>query len=203
MRKPLWFTVGLVFVVVMVLVGYTLCMSGRPAGEAPPVAGLLAAEPADQMEPARPGTSETIVLLHTNDFHGAVQPVARSDGSGESGGLVNLVSLIDQVRAENPGRTLLLDAGDTFQGTYLSNSTQGEVVMAAMNAAGYDAWALGNHEFDWGQEPLRARITQADFPALAANIIDASTGEVWDAVDHYTIVEVGQARVAILGSGLP
>ncbi len=114
-----------------------------------------------------------------------------------------MVSLIDQLRAEHPGRTLLLDAGDTFQGTYVSNSTQGELVMAAMNIAGYDAWTLGNHEFDWGQEILKARIAQAGFPALAANILDATNGEPWDVVRPYTISEVGKIKVAILGLTYP
>ena len=166
----------------------------RPVtGEAPPSSDS-AGEP-----------TETIVILHTNDFHGAVEP-EESQGSGgtsEEGGLVNMVSLIDQLRDEHPGRTLLLDAGDTFQGTYVSNSTEGELVMAAMNLAGYDAWTLGNHEFDWGQEPLKARIAQAGFPALAANILDEASGEPWDAVQPYAIVKVGRIRVGILGLTYP
>lgn len=156
--------------------------------------------------PAEPASStETILILHTNDFHGAVEPETfqGSGGTGEQGGLVNLVSLIDQLRAEHAGPTLLLDAGDTFQGTYVSNSTQGQVVMAAMNIAGYDAWTLGNHEFDWGQEVLRSRIAQADCPVLAANLLDAKTGEIWDPVQPYTIVQAGRARVGVLGLTYP
>lgn len=156
--------------------------------------------------PAEPASStETILILHTNDFHGAVEPETfqGSGGTGEQGGLVNLVSLIDQRRAEHAGPTLLLDAGDTFQGTYVSNSTQGQVVMAAMNIAGYDAWTLGNHEFDWGQEVLRSRIAQADCPVLAANLLDAKTGEIWDPVQPYTIIQAGRARVGILGLTYP
>jgi 2',3'-cyclic-nucleotide 2'-phosphodiesterase (5'-nucleotidase family) len=147
------------------------------------------------------GGTERIVLLYTNDMHGQVEPL--SGGAGQSGGLVNLVSLIDQVRAQDPDHTLLLDAGDTFQGTYVSNSTQGEVVVEAMNLAGYEAWTLGNHEFDFGQETLRARITQARFPALAANLYDASTGRLWDAVTPYAILQAGTARVAVVGLSYP
>jgi len=149
--------------------------------------------------------TETIVILHTNDFHGAVEAeeIQGSGGSLEQGGLVNLVSLIDQLRDEHPGPTLVMDAGDAFQGSYVSNSTQGELVMAAMNVAGYDAWTLGNHEFDWGQEPLRARIAQADFPALAANICDEATGELWDMVQPYAIIELGRIKAGILGLTYP
>lgn len=165
-----------------------------------------ASTPADAPAPVTEGDpTETIVILHTNDFHGAVEPeeIQGSGGTSEKGGLVNLISLIDQLRAEYPDRTLLLDAGDTFQGTYVSNSTEGKTVMAAMNIAGYDAWTLGNHEFDWGQESLQARIDQAEFPALAANILDAASGETWDAVQPYTIAQVGRIRVGILGLTYP
>ena len=171
--------------------------SGSPtAGGPTPAARETAAAPI-----APTASTETIVILHTNDFHGAVEPAVQ--GSTQSGGLANLAGLIDQVRAENPGRTLLLDAGDTFQGTYVSNSTQGEVVMDAMNALGYDAWTLGNHEFDWGQEVLQTRMAQAQFPALAANLLDESTGEVWEGIEPFVIVEAGAARVAILGLTYP
>jgi 5'-nucleotidase/UDP-sugar diphosphatase len=164
--------------------------AAEPAGDAV-ATGPVATGPVD--------STEAIVILHTNDIHGAVEP----DETRGTGGLVNLVSLIDQLRAEDPDHTLLLDAGDSFQGTYVSNSTQGEVVMAALNVAGYDAWALGNHEFDWGQEVLRARIAQAEFPGLAANLLDEASGEVWDAVEPYTVVQVGRVKVAILGLTYP
>lgn len=180
--------VGLLALVVAAA-GYLLLTSTNRTG----------GEPTALTIPAEPGNSlERIVILHTNDFHGAIEPEGEGDGK-ESGGLVNLVSLIDQVRAEDPVHTLLLDAGDTLQGTYVSNSTQGEVVVAAMNLAGYDAWTPGNHEFDWGQETLRKRIEQVQFPALAANLLDVETGETWDAVEPYAIVPVGRARVAVLG----
>lgn len=143
-------------------------------------------------------SSETITILHTSGFHGAVVPEVETSGR-ESGGLVNLASLINHLRAQDPEHTLVLDAGDAFQGTYVSNSTYGEVVMAAMNAVPYDAWTLGNHEFDWGQEALMARITQASFPTVAANLLDAATGRPWNALQPYIIRQVGQARVAILG----
>jgi 5'-nucleotidase/UDP-sugar diphosphatase len=167
-----------------------------PAGRPTTAAGETAAA---SIAPA--ASTETVVILHTNDFHGAVEPAVQ--GSTQSGGLVNLAGLIDQVRAENPDHTLVLDAGDIFQGTYVSNSTQGEVVMAAMNTVGYDAWTLGNHEFDWGQEVLRARIAQAEFPALAANLLDESSGEIWDGVKPFVILRAGAARVAVLGLTYP
>jgi 2',3'-cyclic-nucleotide 2'-phosphodiesterase (5'-nucleotidase family) len=219
MRKFGWLTLAILLVVAVAAVGYALLswdIEAPPDGGPTAVAGGAAAtatEPAAiestatepvAKQPAEeaPTGTETITILHTNDFHGAIEPKEES-GGGETGGLVNLVSLIDQLRAEDPDRTLLVDSGDTFQGTYVSNSTQGEVVMAAMNVAGYDAWTLGNHEFDWGREPLRARVAQASFPVVVANLLDGDTGEVWAHVEPYTVVEVGRAKVAILGLTYP
>jgi 5'-nucleotidase/UDP-sugar diphosphatase len=199
MRKAGWLALALMVAAAVVLAGYGLFAVATSIGVRPD-ATLPAAK--DGGPPLAAEPTERIVILHTNDFHGAIEP--REDGAGgQTGGLINLVSLIDQLRAEDPDHTLLLDAGDTFQGTYVSNSTRGEVVMAAMNVAGYDAWTLGNHEFDWGQEVLRARIDQARFPALAANLLDADSGQAWDGVEPYVILQVGRARVAVLGLTYP
>lgn len=198
---------------VVLLLAVTLSLSGGcawpsfPTFPANPTDTPLPAvsDPVTQPPPTAHavGGQETIVILHTNDFHGAIEPRLSSNGKQEYGGLVNLVSLIDKIRAEDPERTLVLDAGDSFQGTYVSNSTEGQVVMEAMNLAGYDAWSLGNHEFDWGQQVLKARIEQATFPVLAANVVDAKTGKVWAPVKPYVVVNVGRVRVAILGLGYP
>jgi 5'-nucleotidase/UDP-sugar diphosphatase len=223
MKKLSWLAISIVLLAAVVVVGYVLVSSlntavdGEPtvvavetstAGTVPATVEDVPVTPSGATAAAGdghvpPAATATIILLHTNDFHGAIEPEVSSSGEKEFGGLVNLVSLIDQLRAEDPEHTLLLDAGDSFQGTFLSNSTYGQVVMAAMNVADYDAWTLGNHEFDWGQDVVRARIAEAEFPALAANVLDAKTGEVWAAVQPYTIVNVGQARVAILGLSYP
>jgi len=207
MKRLNWRVVVLALVGVAAMVaGAWLLLSGRPAGElgntATPTAAT-ASPPLDAAPTDRPAATATIVLLFTNDLHGAVEPKVAANGKRETGGLVNLVSRIDQLRAEDPEHTLLLDAGDVFQGSFVSNSSQGELVMAAMNLAGYDAWALGNHEFDWGQELLQARIAQANFPTLAANVLSTADGRVWQAVQPYTIIPVGEAQVAILGLAYP
>jgi len=163
-----------------------------PAG---PVTGVVPAPPTTAAPAA--GSTERIVLLYTNDVHGQVEPV-----SGRSGGLVNLVSLIENTREEDPERTIVLDAGDAIQGTYVSNSGQGEVMIEAMNLAGYDAWTLGNHEFDFGQDALLARIAEANFPTLAANLYDKATGLPWNVLP-YTVVPAGAARVAVIGLAYP
>ena len=100
-----------------------------------------------------------LVILHTNDIYGQILP---RDGIG---GMVELATLVRRADAD-----LILDGGDMFTGTMLADEFQGRLVIEIMNAIGYDAAALGNHEFDYGLEALEARVREADFPILSANV---------------------------------
>jgi 5'-nucleotidase len=191
MKRPLLW----LFLLVLLL---PLAACSLPAGGVPPSDPISAVVPAPPTTAApAAGSTERIVLLYTNDVHGQVEPV-----SGRSGGLVNLVSLIDRVRAQDPERTIVLDAGDALQGTYVSNSGQGAIMIEAMNLAGYDAWTLGNHEFDFGQDALLSRIAEANFPTVAANLYDEATGRPWNVLP-YTVLQAGTARVAVIGLAYP
>ncbi len=198
MIRTRWLGIALVLLAVVLAGGYALL---RPDAGPEAPAGAVTQEPAA----APTASTETIILLHTNDFHGAIAPQQGTTGSNasESGGLINLASLVYAERARDPDRTVVLDAGDSFQGTFVSNSTQGALVMAAMNLMAYDAWTLGNHEFDWGQDVLRTRISQAEFPVLAANVLDSASGQQWDPTVPFTIVQAGRLRVGILGLTYP
>jgi 2',3'-cyclic-nucleotide 2'-phosphodiesterase (5'-nucleotidase family) len=142
------------------------------------------------------GGRATFTLLHLNDLHGALYPRTGQDRA--LGGAANLVGLIERTRSHAPGSTLLLDAGDTFQGTYISNSNHGTAMVEVMNFAGVNAMVLGNHEFDWGLDVLRARIAQAQFPCLAANL-ESAPGIRLEDIAPYVILDVGESRVGILG----
>ncbi len=149
-----------------------------------------------------PSTPVQITILHINDLHGAL--LAQSQGDSKLGGVANLVGLADQIRASAPGPVLLLDAGDAFQGTYVSNSNRGQAVIEVLNVAGVDALALGNHEFDWGLDVLGARIKQAQFPFLAANL-EAEPGHKLETLLPgllpYTVVDVEDAPGGPLSGG--
>ncbi len=137
------------------------------------------------------------------------------DGSSvDEGGLALYASVLKQLRAETGGQLLVLDAGDVFQGTLVSNLSEGAVMVDAFNALGVDAVAVGNHEFDYGpvgpaavptapgDDPvgaLKARIAQARFPFLAANIVEASTGAPPDWLRGTAMRDVGGIRVGIIG----
>ncbi|MGW1556127.1 bifunctional metallophosphatase/5'-nucleotidase [Streptomyces sp. NPDC002144] len=148
-----------------------------------------AAEAAQKPAPRR----YSLTVMGTTDLHGHVfnwdyfKDAEYSDKAGNAQGLARVSTLVNQVRAEK-GRcnTLLLDAGDTIQGTPLTyyyakvdpiTAKGGPVhpMAQAMNAIGYDAAALGNHEFNYGLETLRAFEKQLRFPLLGANALDART----------------------------
>ena len=132
--------------------------------------------------PARVGTAQVeaaehplrLTILHTNDLHGQVLP------QGKRGGLVALGRRIRQARDEARlagDAVLLLDAGDLFKGTPEGDFTNGQVVVAWMNRLGYDAAAVGNHEFDHGIEVVQELARAAEFPFLAANLREEASGE--------------------------
>lgn len=112
-----------------------------------------------------------IRVLETTDFHGAILPGARDRRTDRAvGGSAVLAAWIEKLRAENPEGTVLLDGGDCFQGTMISNLQFGRPVVEQMNALGYTAFAVGNHEFDWSADTLVRRVREMTFAALAANM---------------------------------
>lgn len=129
---------------------------------------LLAACAHAQEAPEAPEGALALTILHTNDVHGQVL-----ESSRRTGGLVALGRAIRQERdraRERGDAVLLLDAGDIFKGTPEGDLTDGEVVVAWMNHLGYDALAVGNHEFDHGVDVVARLAGSARFPFLGANI---------------------------------
>jgi 5'-nucleotidase len=138
-------------------------------------------------------------IISTNDFHGALE--ARLDGTnGLRGGAAQVATVIRRAQAECAPRcaTLLLDGGDEFQGTPASNLSFGRPVVEIFNSLGYAAAALGNHDFDWGQDSLRARMRQAHYAILSANArTDDGRDVAWIRAD--TLVERDGVRIGIVG----
>ncbi|MGW1325848.1 bifunctional metallophosphatase/5'-nucleotidase [Streptomyces antibioticus] len=156
-------------------------------------AGAPAAHAVQAGRPAQKQKRYALTVMGTTDLHGHVfnwdyfKNAEYQDAAGNAQGLARISTLVNRVRAEK-GRcnTLLLDAGDTIQGTPLTyyyakvdpiTAKGGPVhpMAQAMNAIGYDAVALGNHEFNYGIETLRAFERQCRFPLLGANAVDAKT----------------------------
>lgn len=154
---------------------------------------------------AGPLAADRIQILHTNDIHGRMEAetVRVGNNSFQKGGVAQLAGLTAQFRARAPDRTLLLDAGDAWQGAFVSNENRGAALVQVMDRMGYDAQALGNHDFDWGQDVLRARAGEATFPFLAANVVDETTGLVVPFAKPYIVKDLRLARVAVIGIANP
>lgn len=105
-----------------------------------------------------------------------VEILSLSDLHGRVAALPRIAAAIAPVRARGP--SLLLDAGDSAQGTIEASLSRGDAVVAGLTALGVDAAALGNHDLDFGQEAARRRIAAAPYPTLAANLRDAGTGRM-------------------------
>ena len=112
---------------------------------------------------AREAGSGELILLHTNDHHGAVL------SSNGRGGLAERAAYVKAVRAMNP-QVLLLDAGDINTGSAISNMFSAEIDLLAYNMMAYDAVTFGNHEFDGPLEKLNEQIALAKFPFVCSNI---------------------------------
>lgn len=139
-------------------------------------------------------------VIATNDFHGALEP--RPDATGRlRGGAAHLATAIARAREGciSPAcEIVLLDGGDEFQGTPASNLAFGRPVVDIFNGLGYAAGAVGNHEFDWGQDTLRARMREAKYALLAANVRYADGRDVsWIRDD--TLVTRGAIKVGVIG----
>jgi 5'-nucleotidase len=141
-----------------------------------------------------------LVILATSDQHGHVEQAPR------------LGHYFAEERQRAPGRVLVVDGGDIFQGTLASNIHEGRAMIHALDALGYAAAAVGNHEFDFGpagphttpQSPdedargaLKARMAEAKFPMLSANVVDAGTGK--PLARPFVVVTVDGVKVGIVG----
>src|SRR2546427_5739121 len=153
---------------------------------------------------ARPVAAErpvrTLTIVGINDVHGALLP-ARAGGRGEIGGADWFAGYLNAIRAEARERgaeVLVLDGGDEFQGTMISNQFGGRSVTEVFNAVGITAAALGNHEFDFGLQVLQERIAQARYPLLAANVFIAGTRRRPDWLRPSALVDAGGVKVGII-----
>lgn len=147
-----------------------------------------------------------ITVLGTTDLHGNIYPIDYYTNKPDNRGLAKIATLIKRVRIENPN-TLLVDSGDTIQGTPLAyyhnkkNNTPPDPMMLSMNALGYDAMAVGNHEYNFGLKVLEKARSEARFPWLSSNTYEKGTDRAH--YRPYIVKEISGVRVGILGLTTP
>ncbi|MDW8245583.1 MAG: bifunctional UDP-sugar hydrolase/5'-nucleotidase [Sandaracinaceae bacterium] len=160
----------------------------------------------------KPNSTQILTIVGTNDLHGHIEVLPAFAG---------YVRILRRIREADGGGLLLLDAGDMFQGTLASNLSEGAVVVAAYEKLGYDAVAIGNHEFDFGplgplsaprsehDDPwgaLRARVREAPFPFLSSNLLERQSKRIANfgtperpSLPHI-IIERSGIRIGIVGA---
>jgi 2',3'-cyclic-nucleotide 2'-phosphodiesterase (5'-nucleotidase family) len=160
--------------------------------------------------PPRPAGPVELVVLHVNDMHGQVHPRRATwvdrNNPPLAGGLPRVAAYVKRVREEEQraGRdVLVLDGGDWHQGTPEGLLDQGREFVRALAAVGFDAMALGNHEFDHGVDSMRALLADVRPPVVCANLRERASGERVAWVEPWRIVEVSGLRVALVGFVTP
>ena len=145
--------------------------------------------------------AKKITILHTNDVHSHIDPFGPDDGrNSNKGGVARRATIIENIRKENPN-TLLLDAGDIFQGTPYFNFYGGELEFKLMSMLKYDVVTIGNHDFDNGIEGLHAQLPYAKFNFVSANYDFTNT--VMDTfVKPYKIIIKDNIKIGIFGLGI-
>ena len=166
--------------------------------------------------------TEQIRFITTNDLHSYLKPIyyryldemkpwgAQSrDGDyvnkaaieGKIGGMAHVATMIKQLKAEKPGKNMVLDAGDTWHGAGISLFDKGVSMVKIMNAIGYDAMTPGNWDFLYPQEQFLDLLDLADFPVIAYNLTDREWEE--PVLEQYIIRKVGNLKIAVIGLTYP
>jgi 5'-nucleotidase / UDP-sugar diphosphatase len=174
-------------------------------------AGLISAVPTlSQAAATLDSNAVCMSILHTTDLHGHILPTSDYDGNPDRGGMARCVTQIRRWQRENPN-SVLIDIGDVYQGTDVSLRNKGELMIDLFNHLKYDAWIVGNHEFDWGIETFTSALRRSQMPVLAANtILDGKpAGAVSDSkhpfakVQSFIVKEIAGIKLAIIGVTTP
>ena len=174
-------------------------------------AGLLSAFPtlANAAAALSPDTIR-ISILHTTDIHGHILPASDYNGNPDYGGLARCVTQIRHWQQENPN-SILIDVGDVYQGTEVGLRSKGKLMIDLFNFLKYEAWIIGNHEFDWGIQPFQEALQRSAMPVLAANTLlqGKPAGEFPDAKHPFAkiqpsiVKEIAGIKLAIIGVTTP
>ena len=155
---------------------------------------------------AGPADRVHITILGTTDLHGNLYPIDYYTNKPDNRGLAKIGALIRRVRQEQKN-LVVVDSGDTIQGTPLEyyhnkkNNQPPDPMMLAMNSLGFDALAVGNHEYNFGLKVLEKARSEAKFPWLSANTYEKGTDKTH--YQPYILKEVSGVRVGILGLTTP
>ncbi len=139
-------------------------------------------------------------IYYINDFHGAILP------DSDQLGMSYIANFLVTKKTANPDNVIILAGGDILQGTALSNYYLGYSTISMMNEMYFDAFTLGNHEFDWGLDTVTNYFDgnndngEANFPLLGANVFYEGTNDIPNGIDPYVIIERAGLKIGIIGT---
>lgn len=151
----------------------------------------------------------TLHILHTNDLHSRIEEINKYDSTCSEkdaaeakcfGGIARVAAKVAALRTELAGQNVIvLDAGDQFQGSLFYTTYKGEDTAEFMTMIGYDAMAVGNHEFDDGPEGLAAFVAKVKFPLLSGNL-DLSRSLLKDKIADTVVLQVGGEKIGLVSA---
>lgn len=147
--------------------------------------------------PVKPAKGKTVTLLFTNDVESAYDPIPAfwRDDMSMIGGIAQMTTLIREFRRQEPN-VFLFDSGDIFTGA-LAKLTEGRLAFELMITMGYDAMAIGNHEFEYGHEVFAWQKNRVPFPVLGANFFYRDTDHPY--AQAHAIIERNGIRIGVIG----
>ncbi len=193
---------ALALIMILALLLFPACPAPAQGPSAPPPEHVL----------DRPFYGQALTLLHTSDVHSRLLPVDRSgrlctdpEAAHDClGGTARVAGVAAEAKQRLPNDTvLLLDAGDVFQGSTFFSLYKGRAAARVMNAAGYDAMTLGNHEFDEGPGVLGSFLGKAGFPVLACNVDATASPALAGQVFPWVVLDMGGTPVGVIGALTP
>src|SRR6056297_49335 len=152
----------------------------------------------------------TLHVIHINDLHSRIEPINRFDSTCSAednaedkcfGGVARVKTMIDELRAELDGENVIVvDAGDQYQGSLMYTTYKGDVAAEMMEKIGFDVMAVGNHEFDDGDEGLLKLIENVSFPVISGNLDVSQSKILADKVQNHVVLEVGGEKIGIMSA---
>lgn len=204
---PTILTVSMITLSSLALSGCGQSQKVAPKEEPPvqtttPVAEDVTEEVAEATANAEPAPLDDVTIVYTNDSHTFINNMIKDEDGNEIRGLsfASVAAYVNEKRAAGEN-VLLVDAGDHIQGTAFGGLDEGASIIRIMNAAGYQAAAVGNHEFDYGQFRFFKMIEEANYPYLSCNFYNVADKSL--VLPAYEIFEAGNTKVAIVGISTP
>ena len=149
-------------------------------------------------------------IIHINDLHSRIEPISKYDGTCNAedneagkcfGGVARVATMINQLRDELADENVIvLDAGDQYQGSLMYTTYKGDVEIEFMEKIGFDAMAVGNHEFDDGDEGLAKLADGVSFPVISGNIDVSSSNILAGKVQDHLVLEIGGEKIGIVSA---